>query len=102
MRLLLDTHSFLWFAEDSPRLSATARSLIEDGGNDVLLSLASIWEMAIKVSQGKLQLGQPVLNIVNPTTLPDPTGLTAALNAVSNGNMFRDRNQAPHAISDAT
>lgn len=36
------------------------------------------------------QLGQPVLNIVNPTSLPDPAGLAAALNAVSNGNMFRD------------
>lgn len=36
------------------------------------------------------QLGQPVLNIVNPTSLPDPAGLAAVLNAVSNGNMFRD------------
>lgn len=42
MRALLDTHTFLWF--------------IEDGTNDVLVSLASIWEMAIKASLGKLSL----------------------------------------------
>jgi len=64
MRLLLDTHSFLWFAEDDPRLSATARALIEDAANEVLLSLGSVWEIAIKVSRGKLQLDQPLLTLV--------------------------------------
>jgi PIN domain nuclease of toxin-antitoxin system len=64
MRLLLDTHSFLWFAENDARLSAIARSLIEDGANEVLLSLGSVWEMAIKVSQGKLQLGLPILTLI--------------------------------------
>jgi PIN domain nuclease of toxin-antitoxin system len=52
MRLLVDTHTFLWFAENDLRLSGTARSLIEDGANEVFLSLGSVWEMAIKVSQG--------------------------------------------------
>lgn len=59
MRLLSDTHSFLWFVEGSPRLSARARRLIEDRTNDVFLSIASLWEMSIKVGLGKLTLQQP-------------------------------------------
>ena len=56
MRLLLDTHTWIWFVEDNPALSLTARTLIEDGENDLLFSVASVWEMAIKVSTGKLAL----------------------------------------------
>ncbi len=52
MRLLLDTHSFLWFIDDSPRLSTDARLLIEDPGNDLFLSIASVWEIAIMESHG--------------------------------------------------
>jgi len=60
MRLLLDTHSFLWFIDDSPRLSTAARHLIEDTGNEICLSMASVWEIAIKISAGKLDLGRPI------------------------------------------
>lgn len=56
MKILLDTHAFLWFIDDHPRLSSHAQSLIEDGANDALLSIASVWEMAIKMSLGKLTL----------------------------------------------
>lgn len=59
MKLLLDTHAFLWFIDGSPQLSTTARTLIEDGNNEVFLSVGSLWEMAIKISLGKLSLGQP-------------------------------------------
>lgn len=59
MKVLLDTHSLLWFIEGSERLSPTARRLIEDADNQPLLSMASLWEMAIKLSIGKLTLGQP-------------------------------------------
>jgi PIN domain nuclease of toxin-antitoxin system len=59
MRLLLDTHSFLWFLEANPRLSAKAQSLIHDGANEVYLSVASLWEIAIKISLGKFQLAVP-------------------------------------------
>ncbi len=59
MRLLLDTHSFLWFIGGSPRLSSEARALIEDTSNQVLLSVGSLWEMAIKISLGKLSLAEP-------------------------------------------
>ena len=58
MRLLLDTHSFLWFIGGSVSLSPTARTLIEDADKQPLLSMASLWEMGIKLSIGKLSLGK--------------------------------------------
>jgi PIN domain nuclease of toxin-antitoxin system len=59
MKLLLDTHTFLWFIMGSSRLSKKARELIEDVNNERLLSIASLWEMAIKISIGKLTLVEP-------------------------------------------
>jgi PIN domain nuclease of toxin-antitoxin system len=59
VRLLLDTHTFLWFIGDDSRLSSVARNLIEDESNEIVLSIASLWEMAIKISLGKLQLATP-------------------------------------------
>lgn len=59
MNLLLDTHSFIWFVEDHPSLSANARGLIAESTNTVFLSIISVWEMAIKVSLDKLHLSQP-------------------------------------------
>ena len=56
MNLLLDTHAFLWFVLDSPQLPDKSRIIIEDHSVTVLVSMASIWEMAIKVSLGKLTL----------------------------------------------
>jgi len=58
MKLLLDTHSFLWFIGGSSKLSVNARMLIEDLSNQSVLSVASLWEIAIKVSSGKLSLVQ--------------------------------------------
>jgi PIN domain nuclease of toxin-antitoxin system len=54
--ILLDTHTFLWFIAGSDRLSARARGLIENPSVSPLLSIASLWEMAIKASLGKLVL----------------------------------------------
>lgn len=48
MRLLLDTHIALWAIADDPRLSAKARDLIDDPANQIVISAASIWEIAIK------------------------------------------------------
>jgi PIN domain nuclease of toxin-antitoxin system len=59
MRLLLDTHAWLWFVLGDQRLSTKARSFIEEAGNDKLISPASYWETAIKVSIGKYALPQP-------------------------------------------
>jgi PIN domain nuclease of toxin-antitoxin system len=68
MRLLLDTHAFLWFIMGSPNLSASARSLIEDDASERFLSVASLWEMAIKLSTGKLTLSAP-FNVLIPPQL---------------------------------
>ena len=56
MRLLLDTHAFLWWVDDAATLSRKARSAIADPDNECFFSLVSSWEMAIKVSLGKLRL----------------------------------------------
>lgn len=68
MKLLLDTHTFLWFVMGSPNLSADARALIEDAANERFLSVASLWEMAIKLSIGKLTLAAP-LDVMIPQQL---------------------------------
>jgi PIN domain nuclease of toxin-antitoxin system len=59
VRLLLDTHTLYWYIEGDPQLSAMAQTLIQDAANEVLLSPASYWEIAIKVSIGKWQLNRP-------------------------------------------
>lgn len=59
MNLLLDTHTFLWHADGSPRMSGTATALLTDPANTLFLSVASVWEMAIKVNVGKLILSAP-------------------------------------------
>ena len=57
-RLLLDSHAVLWFVWDDSQLSAPAKALIEDADNQKLVSIASCWEIAIKVGLGKLNLGE--------------------------------------------
>jgi PIN domain nuclease of toxin-antitoxin system len=59
VRLLLDTHTLLWFALNDPRLSATATSLILDPAYEKLVSPASYWEIAIKISTKKYALALP-------------------------------------------
>ena len=59
MRVLLDTHALLWFVLDDPQLSSVAKQTILDPANDILISPASLWEIAIKVSLGKYTLNQP-------------------------------------------
>lgn len=59
MTILLDTHAFLWFVAGDERLPVAARKAVETPQNRVLLSIASLWEMAIKISLGRLMLAQP-------------------------------------------
>jgi PIN domain nuclease of toxin-antitoxin system len=59
MDLLLDTHTLLWYYLDDPQLSATARALVSDPANRVLVSPASYWEIAIKVCTKKYTLTVP-------------------------------------------
>ena len=56
MRLLLDTHAFLWAISARKKLTAAARNAIEDKGNVVFVSAISFWEIAIKLRLGKLAL----------------------------------------------
>ena len=56
MKVLIDTHTFLWWNTEDPQLSARAREIIADGRNEVLFSAASAWEIAIKAAKGKLVL----------------------------------------------
>ena len=64
MKFLLDTHAFLWFIMGSANLSSNARTLIEDPANERLLSVASLWEVAIKASLGKLTLSGPFIDLI--------------------------------------
>ena len=59
MRFLLDTHAFLWWIADDPQLSAGAREVMADPSNELFLSAASGWEIAIKSRIGKLSLAEP-------------------------------------------
>ena len=59
MRLLLDTHAVLWYVDQEHLLSPTSHAAISDAANDLLVSTGSIWELAIKVSLGKLALSSP-------------------------------------------
>jgi PIN domain nuclease of toxin-antitoxin system len=58
MKILLDTHAFLWIITDLPNLSKKAKKTFLDEDNEIMLSMASIWEMGIKVSLKKLTLSQ--------------------------------------------
>ena len=60
MRLLLDTHALLWAVDDPRKLSPVARRRIEAGRNRVFVSLASLWELAIKGSVGRLETARPL------------------------------------------
>ncbi len=59
MRLLLDTHVFLWYISADPQLPVTFRDAIRDPANQVYLSAASVWEAVIKYALGKLPLPEP-------------------------------------------
>ena len=59
MRILLDTCTFLWLITDANDLSASARDLFVDPGNDVYLSAVSGWEMSVKYGLGRLPLPEP-------------------------------------------
>jgi PIN domain nuclease of toxin-antitoxin system len=65
VKLLLDTHAFLWFIGGDARLPPSARRRIADAGNEKFLSIASVWEMAIKVSLRKLELQDTLRDVVD-------------------------------------
>jgi Uncharacterized protein conserved in bacteria len=65
MRLLFDTHALIWHYEASPALSDRARDMLNLSDNQLFISTASLWEMTIKVSSGKLRLRKSLKEIIN-------------------------------------
>lgn len=62
--ILLDTHALLWFTRGHEKLSDTARQVIEAPENKRYLSIASLWEISLKVSHGKLKINRPLTQFV--------------------------------------
>lgn len=64
MKVLLDTHAFLWFDAAPEKLSSTAAEVLSDPENEIYLSTASVWEIQIKAQLGRLTLGKPLAALV--------------------------------------
>jgi PIN domain nuclease of toxin-antitoxin system len=77
MQVLLDTHAFLWWVQDAPQLPRRARAVITDPRNECFVSLVSCWEMAIKVSLGKLKMTAPIERFVPEQLARNDFGLLA-------------------------
>ena len=58
MKLLLDTHAFLWWVEGTPAFGRRGKAAVSNPENEILLSVASCWELAIKLSLGKIRLAK--------------------------------------------
>ena len=65
MKLLLDTHTLIWWTLTPERLSQLVLSLLGDRNNDLILSVVSVWEMQIKLQLGKLKLNMPLPNLID-------------------------------------
>ena len=65
MKLLLDTHTLIWWTLTPERLSQLVLSLLGDSNNDLILSVVSVWEMQIKLQLGKLTLNMPLPNLID-------------------------------------
>ena len=64
MRILIDTHILIWFLEGNSELTARQKSLIVSSDNEIFASIASLWEIAIKVDLGKLTLANPLVDVI--------------------------------------
>jgi PIN domain nuclease of toxin-antitoxin system len=65
MKLLLDTHAFIWWDSEPDKLSPTALATCQDRANSLLLSVASVWEMQIKIQLSKLKLNLPLAEVID-------------------------------------
>ena len=64
MKLLLDTHAFIWWDSEPNRLSPNALALCQDRANELWLSVASVWEVQVKLQLGKLRLSLPLAKLI--------------------------------------
>ena len=71
MQLLVDTHILIWFLEGNKLLSKSRRQIVADSQNNVFVSIASLWEIAIKISIGKLTLAKPLANVIKQIEIED-------------------------------
>lgn len=76
MNFLIDTHTFIWFIENSPSLSSAARATIANGTHDIYLSIASLWEMSIKASLHRLRLGPAATGVTFEAAVRQQLSLT--------------------------
>lgn len=91
MKLLLDTHAFLWTALLRKRLSAAAIDAIEEPANDVFVSVASVWEIEIKRAKGKLPVPDKIEEALSESRfLPLPVTLEHVLTVESLPHHHRD------------
>jgi len=96
MRLLLDTHTLLWAFAADPALSPSARTLIADIGNEILVSAASVCEIAIKVRLGKMPTGEVLLNeIERYLAVVGFEGLPISLAHAARAGAFRGEHRDP-------
>ncbi len=65
MKYLIDTQIFLWFISGSPELSKKAKKILENGDNEIFISIASLWEISIKTSLGKLVINGPYSSVID-------------------------------------
>jgi PIN domain nuclease of toxin-antitoxin system len=70
MKLLLDTHVLIWLVEGNDSLTQAAKEAIENEGNNLYLSIGSLWEVTIKMGLGKLQLDVPLDRIMESYIIP--------------------------------
>ena len=71
MKFLLDTHIFLWFVFGDLRLKNKYRQIIKDRDNEIFISTASLWEIAIKNGKGNLSLKAPFLDFINANVIQE-------------------------------
>lgn len=95
MRLLLDTHAFLWWIGDDPRLSTRAAALIADGANQVHVSAASAWEIVVKKGLGRVEVPEPIdrfliAQLETNAFLPLPIHVRHALGLAALPDVHRD------------
>ncbi|MGA9868481.1 MAG: type II toxin-antitoxin system VapC family toxin [Acetobacteraceae bacterium] len=88
MRLLLDTHIFVWFALESRRLSAPAKAAITEPGNEIVVSTATVWEISIKNALGRLAFPLDKLDDLLARTGIEPLAVSVA-HAVAAGGLPR-------------
>lgn len=96
MKLLLDTHVFLWWNMDAPELSWTARELIADTDSEVYVSAVSAWEIVIKAAKGRLLLPEaPHTYVVSRITANQMLGLPIEISHTLEVSRLDDHHSDP-------